>query len=190
RKKLRVRGYNQVSQESEVFLEIKWKNNTFISKDRTPVKYTDVANLLAGGDMEKLLPYRKDFPNSHEKASKFLFYLKRSSRVPVNLVTYTREAYIGKFNHTDRITFDSNIRSMMFPGLDDLFEEERLVPFLERDFVLEHKSENPVPEWFRRIIRKYNLSKQAYSKYVRGVDTHYRHIGDCTKREIISMSHY
>ncbi|MBL7025053.1 MAG: VTC domain-containing protein, partial [Candidatus Marinimicrobia bacterium] len=46
RKKLRVRGYNQVSQESEVFLEIKWKNNTFISKDRTPVKYTDVANLL------------------------------------------------------------------------------------------------------------------------------------------------
>lgn len=190
RKKLRVRGYNQLSPDSEVFLEIKWKNNTFISKDRTPVKYTDVANLLAGGDMEKLLPYRKDFPNSHEKASKFLFYLKRSSRVPVNLVTYTREAYIGKFNHTDRITFDSNIRSMMFPGLDDLFEEERLVPFLERDFVLEYKSENPVPEWFRRIIRKYNLSKQAYSKYVRGVDTHYRHIGDCTKREIISMSHY
>jgi len=130
RKKLRLRGYNQAGAASEVFLEIKWKNNTYISKDRTPVKYADVAKLLAGGDLDKILPYRKDFPNSQEKASKFLFYLKRSSRVPVNLVTYSREAYIGKFNHSDRITFDSNIRSMMFPGLGDLFEESKLIPFL------------------------------------------------------------
>ena len=190
RKKLRVRGYNILTEKSEVFLEIKWKNNTYISKDRTPVKYADVSNLLAGGDIEKYLPYRKDFPSSRENASKFLFYLKRSSRVPVNLVTYTREAYIGKFNHSDRVTFDSNIRSMMFPGLDDLYEEERLVSFLDSEFVLEFKSENPIPEWFKRIIRKYNLRKQAFSKYVRGIDTHYLHVGDCTKREIVSMSHY
>jgi len=190
RKKLRVRGYNTLEANSDVFLEIKWKNNTYISKDRSPVKYADVSNLLAGGDLEKYLPYRKDFPNAQERGSKFLFYLKRSSRVPVNLVTYTREAYIGKFNHADRITFDSNIRSMMFPGLDDLYEEERLVTFLDREFVLEFKSENPMPEWFKRIIRKHNLKKQAFSKYVKGVDIHYRHVGDCTKREIISMSHY
>ncbi len=190
RKKLRVRGYNNLQEDSEVFLEIKWKNNTYISKDRTPVKYADMANLLAGGDLDKYLPYRKDFPNSREKASKFLFYLKRSSRVPMNLVTYTREAYIGKFNHSDRITFDNNIRSMMFPGLGDLYEEQNLATFLDREFVLEFKSENPMPDWFKRVIRKYNLRKQAYSKYVRGIDAHYRHVGDCTKREIISMSHY
>lgn len=190
RKKLRVRGYNTLTSETEVFLEIKWKNNTFISKDRTPVKYADLAELLAGGDLEKYLPYRKDFPRSQEKASKFLFYLKRSSRVPVNLVTYTREAYIGMFNHADRVTFDSNIRSMMYPGLADLFEEQRLVTFLKNEFVLEYKSENPMPEWFKRIIRKYNLRKQAFSKYVRGIDAHYRHVGDCTKHEIISLNHY
>lgn len=190
RKKLRIRGYNTLEADSEVFLEIKWKDNTFISKDRVPVKYSGLADLLAGGDLEKHLPYRKDFPHAQSKASKFLFYLKRSSRVPTNLVTYTREAYIGKFNHADRITFDSNISSMMFPGLDDLYEEKKLRPFLEHEFVLEYKSENPVPEWFKRIIRKYNLRKQAYSKYVRGIDAHYRHIGDCTKHEIISMSHY
>jgi len=190
RKKLRVRGYNQLKADSDVFLEIKWKNNTFISKDRTPVKYADMVHLLAGEDLDKYLPYRKDFPHSREKASGFLFHLKRSSRVPMNLVTYTREAYIGKFNHSDRITFDSHIRSMMFPGLNDLFNEEQLVTFLEHEFVLEYKSENPMPEWFRRIIRKYNLTKQAYSKYVRGIDAHYRHVGDCTKHEIISMSHY
>jgi len=190
RKKLRVRGYNQLQEDSQVFLEIKWKNNTFISKDRTPVKYSDVAQLLAGGSLEKYFPYRKDFPRAREKASSFLFHLKRSSRVPMNLVTYSREAYIGKFNHSDRITFDSNIRSMMFPGIDDLYEEKRLVKFLERDFVLEYKSESPMPEWFKHTIRRYNLTKQAYSKYVRGIDAHYRHVGDCTKREIISMSHF
>ena len=190
RKKLRMRGYNNLTEESEVFLEIKWKNNTFISKDRTPIKYKDAAEILSGGDLDKYFPYRKDFPKAREKASRFLFYLKRSSRVPLNLVTYTREAYIGKFNHSDRITFDSNIRSMMYPGIEDLYEVGRLKTFLEREFVLEYKSENPMPEWFKQIIRRFNLKKQAYSKYVRGIDTHYRHIGDCTKREIVSMSHY
>ncbi len=190
RKKLRMRGYNQVNADSEVFLEIKWKNNTFISKDRTPLRYADVDKLFAGEEMDNILPYRKDFPKSKKTASKFLFYLKRSSRVPVNLVTYTREAYIGKFNHSDRITLDSQIRSLMFPGLGDLYEEKKLITFLENEFVLEYKSENPMPEWFRRVIRKFNLRKQAYSKYVRGIDAHYRHVGDCTKHEIVSMSHY
>ena len=190
RKKLRVRGYNTCTENSEVFLEIKWKNNTIISKDRTPLKYTDLADLLSGGDLEKYFPYRKDFPNSLEKANKFMFYLKRSTRVPMNLVTYTREAYIGIFNHSDRVTFDSNIRSMMYPGLDDLYEEGRLVSFLDQEFVLEYKSENPMPEWFKRIVRKHNLRKQAFSKYVRGIDAHYRHVGDCTKHEIVAMIHY
>ncbi len=190
RKKLRMRGYNTMTEESEVFLEIKWKNNLFISKDRTPIKYKDARAILAGGDLDNYFPYRKDFPQAREKASKFLFYLKRHSRVPLNLVTYTREAYIGKFNHSDRVTFDSHIRSMMYPGLDDLFEEERLRTFLDREFVLEYKSENPMPEWFKKIIRRFNLRKQAFSKYVRGIDAHYRAVGDCTKREIVSMSHY
>ena len=190
RKKLRMRGYNELQGDADVFLEIKWKNNMFISKDRTPVKFKDVATVLFGGDLDVYFPYRKDFPNSREKASKFLFYLKRSARVPMNLVTYTREAFIGKFNHQDRITFDSNIRSMMYPGLDDLYEENRLKTFLDREFVLEYKSENAVPEWFKNIIRKFNLSKQAYSKYVRGIDAHYRHMGDCSKHEIISMSNF
>ena len=79
---------------------------------------------------------------------------------------------------------------MMYPGLDDLYEENRLKTFLDREFVLEYKSENAVPEWFKNIIRKFNLSKQAYSKYVRGIDAHYRHMGDCSKHEIISMSHF
>jgi len=190
RKKLRVRGYNSLEAGSEVFLEIKWKNNTFISKDRTPVKYSDLAELLTGGDPERLLPYRKDFPHSQMNARRFLFYLKRHSRVPTNLVTYTREAYIGKFNHSDRITFDSQLRSMMFPRLADLYEEARLIEFLPEYFVLEYKSEHPMPEWFKRIIRRFDMHKQAYSKYVRGVDAHYRHVGDCSRHEIISMAHY
>ena len=190
RKKLRMRGYNDYHDGDEVFLEIKWKNNLFISKDRIPIKFSDVRALLAGGDLDTYFPYRKDFPQARQKASKFLFYLKRSSRVPVNLVTYTREAFIGKFNHSDRITFDQNIRSMMYPGLEDLYENARLKTFLDREFVLEYKSENQVPNWFKHVIRKYNLRKQAYSKYVTGVDTHYRHIGDCRKPEIIAMSHF
>lgn len=190
RKKLRMRGYNNFTDSSEVFLEIKWKNNMYISKDRVPLKYSQAPDLLNGGDVDQYFPYRKDFPQAREKANRFMLYLKRSGRVPVNLVTYTREAYIGKFNHSDRLTFDSNIRSMMFPGLKDLFEETRLKTYLKVEFVLEYKSEHPMPGWFKRLIRTFDLKKQAYSKYVRGIDTHYRHVGDITKREVIAMSHY
>ncbi len=190
RKKLRIRGYNEWHPAAEVFLEIKWKNNMYISKDRVPVRFADVTDLLSGGNLDRYFPYRKDFPDAREKASRFLFHLKRSSRVPINLVTYTREAYIGKFNHSDRLTFDSNIRSMMYPGVSDLYEEQKLRTFLKTEFVLEYKSEHLMPHWFKHLITKYDLKKQAFSKYVRGIDTHYRHIGDCSKREIIARHHY
>lgn len=190
RKKLRIRGYNTWGPDCEVFLEIKWKDNLYISKDRVPVKFEHVPDLLSGGDLDRYFPYRKDFPAAREKASRFLFHLKRSSRVPINLVTYTREAYIGKFNHSDRVTFDSNIRSMMYPGIADLYEDEKLKTFLKTEFVLEWKSEHPTPRWFKRLILKYDLKKQAFSKYVRGIDTHYRHIGDCSRQEVISLYHF
>lgn len=190
RKKLRVRGYAAGCDKAEVFLEIKWKRDNLISKDRVPVPYNQLAPLLATGNVDTIIHPRSDFPKGMEHATRFLFHLKRSHRVPVNLVTYTREAYVGKFNHSDRITFDSNIRSLMFPGLEDLYEDARLVPFLTREFVLEYKSEHPTPRWFQDIVQRFSLNKQAYSKYVEGITAHYHPETACSRQEVIAFGHY
>lgn len=188
RKKLRVRGYNQEKNDSEVFLEIKRKDNMFVSKDRAPIHYSKLIAFLESGDLDNYFPHRADFPKARKSANNFLFYLRRKSMVPLNLVTYNREAYVGKFNHTDRVTFDSNIRSKMFPNLGDLYTDEGLKVFMDRNFVLEFKSEQPLPNWFQQIILKHNLKRQAYSKYAHGIDAHYMGSKYISVNEVIAMS--
>ncbi len=190
RKKIRIRGYNQQLPDSEVFLEIKRKYNMFISKDRAPIQYIDVPSFLRKGKLDQFFPQRRDFPKSRKNASKFLFHLNRKSLTPVNLVTYTREAYIGKFNHSDRVTFDMNIRSKMFPRMENLFTDDGLLTFLRQDLILEFKSENVIPKWFHRIIMLYSLRRQAYSKYIEGVNAHYSDNNECTVNNVIANSHY
>ncbi len=66
RKKLRIRGYNEWHPAAEVFLEIKWKNNMYISKDRVPVRFADVTDLLSCGNLDRYFPDRKDFDDARE----------------------------------------------------------------------------------------------------------------------------
>ncbi|MCK5838303.1 MAG: VTC domain-containing protein, partial [Bacteroidales bacterium] len=59
RKKIRIRGYNDPDLNpnciTEVFLEIKRKNNNFISKNRSRVLYCDLENLLTNGDIDRYI---------------------------------------------------------------------------------------------------------------------------------------
>jgi len=59
RKKVRIRGYNSLDLNpncnTEVFLEIKRKNENFISKNRSRVLYRDLKNLLTSGDIDKYI---------------------------------------------------------------------------------------------------------------------------------------
>ncbi|NQV14878.1 polyphosphate polymerase domain-containing protein [bacterium] len=190
RKKLRIRGYNHQRADSDVFLEIKRKTNDFISKDRAPIRFNELEDFLESGNLERYFPHRPDFPKSRQSAERFLFHLRRKSLIPLNIVTYNREAYIGKFNHSDRITFDCNIRSKMFPSIEELYSDDNFKVYLDREFVLEFKSELPTPKWFRRIIQNHNLKRQAYSKYCHGLDAHYQGTRNCTTNEVIASYYY
>ncbi len=93
---------------------------------------------------------------------KFRFNLINRDMRPVVLVTYEREAYIGRENERYRITFDQNIRSLINPRLDQIFEED--------NFVLEMKFDERMPRWMTRVVRLLNLRSESYSKYVHGID--------------------
>ncbi len=174
RKKVRIRGYNRVEEGNEiVFLEVKKKFGMSIAKKRAPVLFKDVENLLSSGDIERyVIDGLKGFENSIQDAREFLYNLYRKNLTPQILVIYEREAYHDKKSGDFRITFDKNLRSWIYPNIDDLFVEKDIVYSYPDSFIIEAKFRGDLPLWFKFMIDKFSLKQVSFSKYVICADSH------------------
>ncbi len=172
RKKLRLRGYNGGGESSIVFLEIKRKHATSVTKNRAPVKYVHAPDLFASGDVARYVLARPDCPQAMEDARRFFFHVRRDALRPIVLIVYEREAYHGKFDSSLRITFDKNLRSAAHPAIDALFGEEKTRCAMSRYFVLEVKFSGRFPAWLGPIVGALSLRLEAISKYVICIDEH------------------
>jgi hypothetical protein len=172
RKKLRIRGYNIKDKDSIAFLEVKRKYENYISKNRAPVLFSNLDVLLDSIDCEKYLLKRKNFIDAKNDAAKFFYFLKIKNCSPVALITYDREAYYSKHDSTLRVTFDKNLRSKPLPQTSNLFDEADLKYAMPGYFILEIKFFNGFPSWLQRIVRRFELKRQAVSKYTICVDSH------------------
>lgn len=174
RRKVRIRGYNDFSPESLVFLEIKRKNEAVISKNRSAVVFNELVSLLKTGDVKTHVFSKNGTPNGHENARKFLFQVHRCSLRPVINVIYEREAYFYKFNHRLRITLDKNLRSTLHSATESLFEEENVRCALPGYSIMEIKSNGGLPAWLGYLIGRGGFRLQALSKYSICVDSYPR----------------
>lgn len=172
RKKLRIRGYNQQNDESTVFLEIKRKYENHISKNRAPLFYSDLDKILADQDFEKYILKKKNFFDAQKDASNFFYFYKLKKYSPMVLVTYEREAYFSKHDSTLRITLDKNLRSLQLPNTSDLYDESRLTTAMAKNFILEVKFYSGFPQWLQKILQRFELRREAISKYTICVDSH------------------
>lgn len=165
RKKLRIRGYNEFSEDSIILLEIKRRLNDFIDKNRAIMRYRDLDALLVSLDIEQYV-FGKDENNLND-ARRFFYNYTKKCLMPISLVVYDREAFFSKFNPHIRITFDKNLRYKSFPVIADLFNESGLKPaeIMSRNFLLEMKFHNGYPEVFQKIINKFKLKRIPFSKY-------------------------
>ena len=166
RKKLRIRGYNFKKGKNLIFLEIKKKNDSYVYKNRTPLLFENLNQLLETGDVERFVSdqYRND--ESVDDGKRFFYHFINKSLRPVILVVYEREAFTCKFDNRLRITFDMNLRYSPFPAIEDLYSEEHLYKVLVNRSILEIKFNRNKPTWLQNIINKYELSRQSLSKYV------------------------
>lgn len=169
RKKIRIRGYNELTDKSIAVLEIKRKIGDFIDKTRSLFFYQDLYELLCSGNIEEFI-LSKDKLNI-EEAKRFFFHVTKNIVIPTSLVVYDREAFFSKFDSNIRITFDKNLRYKSFPKLADLYEDHILKPAMTKVFLLEMKFYRGYPEPFQRIINKFKLKRISYSKYVTCIDT-------------------
>jgi SPX domain protein involved in polyphosphate accumulation len=170
RKKLRVRVYNEFTEDSPAFLEIKRKVDDTIFKERAQVNIQETAKLLNGA---KLRLRNEDGHESFDKVvlDRFVYLTKRLNLEPKALITYEREAFFDPDNPDLRITFDNNVRSYLNPSIQDFYRETDLRTFSSPNFILEVKFSIALPLWTRQMLKDFQLHLQSISKYCNGVDS-------------------
>ncbi|MDP3148842.1 MAG: polyphosphate polymerase domain-containing protein [Ignavibacteria bacterium] len=176
RNKFRIRVYNERREDSLVFLEIKRKNENFISKDRAKLYLEDLQSLIQTKNVDDYILVRADGTGDFEEANKFLFHYYSKQLIPLSLVVYEREAFMGKFGYDLRITFDKNLRGSVYPEYDDIFEEKKLKYAFPNYFILEIKFHERFPAWVPQLINKFSLQRISVSKYTNCIDINKNHM--------------
>jgi hypothetical protein len=170
RKKLRIRVYDTPADDAVAFLEIKRKNRQSVSKDRAPLRYRDIPALLADGDVDRHILRLNGSGAIYDNARKFFYHMRSEHLRPLVLVTYDREAFVGKFDPMFRCTFDKKLRFSSHQSAMDLYRESDLRHGLPGHFILEVKFQYAVPVWLTALMADFALTRGAFSKYCIGVD--------------------
>ncbi|MSU55769.1 MAG: polyphosphate polymerase domain-containing protein [Candidatus Taylorbacteria bacterium] len=167
RRKLRARVYqSDFSGEIEaVWLEIKEKHDMSVHKKRSALPVSLWRQFL-DRDMVGLLKHEAVKTSAFLREFFFL-YLMKGYR-PMTVVKYRRTAYVSSFVFPVRVTFDSDLQTCHWR--DFAYNSPAMLPIREGAVIMEIKFRDAMPWWFGEILRRFKLSRQAFSKYVSAVD--------------------
>jgi SPX domain protein involved in polyphosphate accumulation len=166
RSKYRIRAYNQMNAGKTVYCEIKSKIKEYISKERFPIAFNQVADFLVYPDMLKIKNHSADYKLRLFAANNFIYSVKKKNMKPVVNVVYEREAFECKYGSGLRITFDMNLRGAETNSVANLFDEDSLREVKRGYFILEIKYGRMLPSWVMSLVNRFGLIKEAISKYV------------------------
>jgi len=168
RRKFRVRGYANVTADSTVFLEIKYRSRQMVGKDRAPLKL---------GSLQEIFDQKLDFedaafPSEYFKknARRFLHNCAVKGYRPVTTVIYDRNPFIGKDDGEVRFTIDTNLRAVDHSHSDALFEPCEEEQITLPGAILELKFDRLMPEWMRRFLTRFELTQTSISKYAHCIE--------------------
>jgi len=165
RRKLRIRGYKDFHPDDWIFLEIKRKQEQAVSKNRAPLHFQDLETVFSTGKIDAFIRNDDYYPNALDDAHRFFFHVFRYDLRPTDMTVYEREAFLGCFDPTLRITFDRNLRGRYYPSLSELYCNDGLRTVLPGSFIMEVKYNTNYPGWLQPLISKYYLRMQSISKY-------------------------
>jgi hypothetical protein len=171
RNKFRIRGYNQLEDNSSVFLEIKRKEIDFMNKDRALLRYSNLETFLKTSDMSLIITSDSDVLKRKTSARNFLYYYNLHILQPAVFINYEREAFECKFGSGLRVTLDKNIRSKKADGYKHLFSDSGFKPALTNQFVLEVKFHKILPNWLPAIMKRYNIIRESVPKYAMSIES-------------------
>lgn len=162
RTKLRLRTYSDGNDLDNIFLEIKRKSDAVVIKDRAKINKELYFRCLnsshrIGGEEIK-----------NKAIQEFIVRQRAYSMGPLIFVRYKRKPLVSRFDNNLRVTLDYDIEAS---GAKSFVDYDKFNAINPNGAVMEIKYNNSLPDWLHRIIQKYELNRQSFSKYCFGVDT-------------------
>lgn len=167
RYKLRLRYYDN-EPDSPVFVELKARVDNCILKRRCGIRREAVPHVLAGQlpAMDQLITTE---PRHLAALERFILLMQEINARPKLHNCYQREAWVSPHDNSVRVTFDRKVYVEPFFKNEAVMEmtAPRLVyaPFV----ILELKFTNRFPDWFKVLVRRFNLMQGSSAKYSGGV---------------------
>jgi SPX domain protein involved in polyphosphate accumulation len=167
RYKLRLRYYEDRA-DAPVFFEIKRRMNSVILKQRGGVKREFVDQVLAGHPPEPAHLLSKD-PKHFAAVQRFAELMSEIQAVPRVHILYLREAYLGRYDNSVRVTLDREVQAELEPTTRLATVPVNPVTLFDH-VILELKFTNRFPDWFNDLVRIFGVMQCGAAKYVEGVE--------------------
>ena len=168
RYKLRIRFYEN-RPAAPVYFEIKRRMNDAILKQRGAVKRESAALLLSGQLPAPEDMVAPDEPRQVKALHDFRYLMLKDHAVPKAHVCYYREAWMSPFDNSCRVTLDREVKVDPEPTASFRAEMTDPVVVFGKNVVLELKFTGRFPDWFKELVRIFNLAQCSAAKYADGI---------------------
>ena len=176
RRKFRLRRYAVLNAATPIwgaaFMEIKHRRNNTVYKERVPITESGLEAILeAPSEMARLDRHAKQ--NGLASRATVEAVMRAASRPgfrPASVVSYRREAWLGRVDSRLRVTFDACCRACLPDArysADIRAGQAIIAPNL---FVMEIKFDHAIPTWIREITVAQELRLQRFSKYATSIE--------------------
>lgn len=160
KEKLRLRSYAlPQSEDDKIFLELKKKIGSVVSKRRARLSVKEARDFVERG----IKPQTDDYLN-HQVIEEIAYFLSQNKVKEKVVIAYERNAYFGKQDKEFRLTFDSNINTRR-TNLE-LKNGNIGKPLLNPDeYLMEVKISGAMPIWLAKELSKLKIYSRSFSKY-------------------------
>ncbi len=164
---MRIRSYGD-QPKYPAFLEIKYRVNQFIRKQRSRLDSEEVFEYFRGEN-----DLAKELVENDLCLNKAGYEIVRRGLKPKIMTQYQRMAFFGRFETYSRLTFDRRLRCypedqyQIFPKTERFSNYDQGEFFVsgQAEYVLELKTELKVPFWMLNLIRHFELRQMQFSKF-------------------------
>ena len=165
RYKLRVRAYTDTPSDP-LYFEVKRRRDRRISKIRARVPRDAMAAVLSDPAGHSACAG----PDETAHLASFSARVVALRALPRVLVRYEREAYVGRFDESVRVTFDRRLCARVTGMPSSFFGEGDWHSVEGQKVIFELKFNHSYPRWMSAVIQSLGLPRVSYSKYAHSVD--------------------
>ncbi len=167
--KLRLRYYDD-KPATPVFFEVKARVDSCILKHRCGVKREAVPLIVAGQLPTQDHLFSRE-PRHMVALQRFNYLQHLINARPKAHNNYLREAWVSSHDNSVRVTFDRHVMIEPYAGLHAVVSMQNPVQVYPEYTILELKFTTRYPNWFKEMVRAFNLMQFSAAKYSEGIVT-------------------